>query len=146
MKRSILMHHDRCRDAEREYGSGYGRRAAGENGGRARYFRQAGTKGAGRSDGLSAGWGRGRTRRNNSVQWAQILAFGRAGCQSPGRPHSGRANRQHHVDAASLTKIRLLFKKKLAEAKDEATREVLRKLIAAEEAKPPADPEVPRRR
>jgi hypothetical protein len=29
-----------------------------------------------------------------------------------------------------------LFKKRLAEAKDEATRAVLRKLIAAEEAKP----------
>jgi hypothetical protein len=29
-----------------------------------------------------------------------------------------------------------LFQKRLAEAKDEATREVLRKLIAAEEAKP----------
>lgn len=56
---------------------------------------------------------------------------------------AGRANRQHHVDAASLTKIRLLFKKKLAEAKDEATREVLRKLIAAEEAKPPPTPKCP---
>lgn len=38
-----------------------------------------------------------------------------------------------------------LFKKRLAEAKDEATREVLRKLIAAEEAKPPATPKVPGR-
>ena len=33
-----------------------------------------------------------------------------------------------------------LFKKRLAEAKDEATREVLRKLIAEEEAKPPPPP------
>ena len=39
-----------------------------------------------------------------------------------------------------------LFKKKLAGAKDEATREVLRKLIAAEEAKPPPTSKVPGRR
>jgi len=36
-----------------------------------------------------------------------------------------------------------LFKKKLAEVKDDATREVLRKLIAAEEAKPPPVPKAP---
>jgi hypothetical protein len=36
-----------------------------------------------------------------------------------------------------------LFKKRLAEAKDEATREVLLRLIAAEEAKPLPAPEAP---
>ena len=40
----------------------------------------------------------------------------------------------------------VLFRKKLAEAKDEATRETLRKLIAAEEAKPPPNSKVPGRR
>ena len=39
-----------------------------------------------------------------------------------------------------------LFKKRLAEAKDDATREVLRKLIAAEEAKPAPTPKVAGRR
>lgn len=39
-----------------------------------------------------------------------------------------------------------LFKKRLAEAKDEATREVLRNLIAAEEAKPPLTSKVPGQR
>ena len=39
-----------------------------------------------------------------------------------------------------------LFKKRLAEAKDEATREVLRNLIAAEEAKPLPISNVPGRR
>jgi len=36
-----------------------------------------------------------------------------------------------------------LFKKRLAEAKDDATREMLRKLIAEEEAKPPPTSKVP---
>ena len=47
---------------------------------------------------------------------------------------------------AFIHRENLLFKKKLAGAKDEATREVLRKLIAAEEAKPPPTSKVPGRR
>ena len=39
-----------------------------------------------------------------------------------------------------------LFKKKLAEAKDEATREVLLRLIAAEEAEPLLSPKASGRR
>ena len=65
----------------------------------------------------------------------------------PGRvPVAGKAT-QRAALTVSIMLTQQVHKvdpvKKLAEAKDEATREVLQKLIAAEEAKPPPTPKCP---